>query len=128
MRVMQVLVLLLLPVLAAGTSFEVCKGREVCLSHDEQQHMACCGHHAGVASQESQTCHCSHHHHHEQIRWLMDVGARPERLFVAMYAATRPMSSPVELLPEPQGAGVILTAPPGRKLSPTGWHLLPLIC
>ena len=128
MRVMQVLVLLLLPVLAAGTSFEVCKGREVCLSHDEQQHMACCGHHEGGVLPESQTCHCSHHHHHEQIQWLMDVGTRPERLFVAMFAAPRPMSSPVELLSEPQKVGVILAAPPGRKLSPTGWHLLPLIC
>lgn len=125
---MQVLVLLLLPVLAAGTSFEVCKGREVCLSHDEQQHMACCGHHEGGVLPESQTCHCSHHHHHEQIQWLMDVGTRPERLFVAMFAAPRPMSSPVELLSEPQKVGVILAAPPGRKLSPTGWHLLPLIC
>lgn len=125
---MQVLVLLLLPVLAAGTSFEVCRGREVALFHDDRQHMECCGHHAGVASPEVQTCHCSHHHHHEQIQWLMDVGARPERLFVAMFAAPRPMSPTVMLLPESQGAGVILTAPPGRKLSPTGWHLLPLIC
>lgn len=128
MRVMQVLVLLLLPVLAAGTSFEVCRGREVALFHDDRQHMECCGHHAGVVSPEAQTCHCSHHHHHEQIQWLMDVGTRPERLFVAMFAAPRPMSSPVVLLPESQGAGVFLTAPPGRKLSPTGWHLLPLIC
>lgn len=125
---MQVLVLLLLPVLAAGTSFEVCKGGEVALFHDGQQHMVCCGHHAGEMSPESQTCHCSHHHHHEQIHCLMDIGARPERLFVATLVAVRPVPAPDMLLPGQRKIGVEASEPPGRKLSPTGWHLLPLIC
>ena len=126
---MQVLVLLLLPVLAAGTSFEVCKGREVALFHDGQQHMVCCGHHeAEVSSPEAQTCHCSHHHHHEQIHWLMDIGERPERPFVTTLVTVRPMPEPVMLLPRLRESGISVSVPPGRKLSPTGCYLLPLIC
>lgn len=126
---MQVLVLLLLPVLAAGTSFEVCKGREVALFHDGQQHMVCCGHHEGeVSSPEAQTCHCSHHHHHEQIHWLMDIGARPERLYVETGTAARPMPAPVMLLPVLRESSILASVPPGRRLSPTGCYLLPLIC
>lgn len=126
---MQVLVLLLLPVLAAGTSFEVCKGREIALFHDGQQHMVCCGHHEGeVSSPETQTCRCSHHHHHEQIHWLMDIGARPERQFVTTLATVRPMPALVMLLPGLRESGIKVSVPPGRKLSSTGCYLLPLIC
>lgn len=128
LKVMQILILLLLPVLAAGTSFEVCKGREVALFHDDQQHMTCCGHHEGQVIPGADSCHCSHHHHHEQIRLLMDIGERPVRLYVAAVSAIQP-TAPLCLPPvELRKFCVMAATPPGRKLSPTGCHLLPLIC
>lgn len=114
---MQVFVLLLLPVLATGTSFEVCNGRDV----------ACCRHHECEVSPEAHTCQCSRHHH-EQIHWLMDIGARSERLFVETLATVRPMALSVMLLSGQRGTVVIMSAPTDRKLSPMGCCLLPLIC
>lgn len=124
---MQVFVLLLLPVLATGTSFEVCNGRDVALLHDSRQHVACCRHHECEVSPEAHTCQCSRHHH-EQIHWLMDIGARSERLFVETLATVRPMALSVMLLSGQRGTVVIMSAPTDRKLSPMSCCLLPLIC
>lgn len=128
LKVMQVLILLLLPVLAAGTSFEVCKGREVALFHEDQQHMTCCGHHEGQVMPRAESCHCSHHHHHEQIHLLMDTGERPVRLYIAAAAAVQPTAPLCLPSVERRESGVMVLPPPGRKLSPSGCYLLPLIC
>lgn len=74
-RMMQVLILLILPFLAVGGTFEVCH---------EAEHHACC--HRGISEcglrdVERDCCsargtHCRHGHHHEQIRLLLDAGSR----------------------------------------------------
>lgn len=128
LKVMQILILLLLPVLAAGTSFEVCNGREEFLCHGGQQHMTCCGHHEGQVILWEESCHCSHHHHHEQIRLLMDIGERPVRLYLAVVAAIQPTAPLCQPPVERREPCVMVWAPHGRKLSPSGCHLLPLIC
>ncbi|MBQ8516910.1 MAG: hypothetical protein IJ498_04950 [Akkermansia sp.] len=128
LKVMQVLILLLLPVLAAGTSLEVCKGRGVALFHENQQHMTCCGHHEGQVVPVDESCHCSHHHHHEQVYLLMDIGERPVRLYIADAAAIQPTAPLCLPLVDRREPAVAASAPPGRKLSPSGCYLLPLIC
>lgn len=130
MKVMQVLILLLLPVPVAGVSFEVCEGDCTALIHEHAHHRAgACGHHhEDAALREDASCRCTHHHRHEQVRLLLDAGERPSRVSVSVASVGMPFLS-VLLLHTPVRAPVApLQVPPERKLSPTGAHLRPLIC
>ena len=74
-RMMQVLILLILPFLAVGGSFEVC--------HEAEHHA--CSHRGisecGLRDVVRDCCsapgtHCRHGHHHERILLLLDAGSR----------------------------------------------------
>lgn len=79
-KMMQVLILLILPFMAVGGTFEVCR---------EAEHHAHC--HSGISEcclrEEVGDCcavpgtHCRHGHHHELIRLLLDAGLLEENDF-----------------------------------------------
>lgn len=103
LKVIQVMILLLLPMLAVGVTFEVPEpGCCVMLLHCEHRHGGCCAHHGADAVQmgdDGCDCRCSHHHH-ERVRLLLEVGECPVRFPMV---APQIVCLPEQEMPLPQG-------------------------
>lgn len=75
MKMMQVLILLLLPLPAVGWGYEVCYG-ENHQAHTPVGWADCCCHGAVGDCCHNQGKHHRHGHHHERIRLMLDAGLR----------------------------------------------------
>ncbi|MEE1264855.1 MAG: hypothetical protein UHH87_01055 [Akkermansia sp.] len=118
-RIMQVVVMLLLPVFLAGASLEV--PGEGCAHHCCQ--LEHCAPHAGELPDAG--LHDHHHHRHGSISLLCDVGQRADRMEICspwpMFSVVAPVDSTL------QPRRILSCREPGR-LPPRFGYVSPLRC
>lgn len=124
LRLMQILVLMMLPVLVAGRGFEICDAR--C----KMEHAHCERCEERVHEVEDAAEHfCEHHHRHESVRLLLDVGLLPERVYAPSEKNEVIGGSPeaaVVLVAVSLADEIVVTS--RRKLLPGRCHLRPMRC